>query len=75
MRKKTIARLTPRQRKLAQLLEGKGNLADFARNLSKVIRKPVAWETVYAWIQRGSVPKGMLLHVQKVTGARIDQLL
>lgn len=75
MRKKTMARLTPRQRKLAQLLEGEGNLADFTRKISRVSGKPVSWETVYSWILRGSVPKSMLLHVQKATGARIDQLL
>jgi hypothetical protein len=47
MRQKTITRLTPRQRRLARLLEGNGNLADFARNISRITGKAVKWETVY----------------------------
>lgn len=75
MREKTLDRLTPRQRTLARLLEGQGNLADFTREINRVSGKHYAWENVYKWIQRGSVPKRMLLHVQKVTGARIEHLL
>ena len=70
-----MERLTPRQLKLRRLLEGTGTLADFTRKIARVTGKPMAWETAYGWIRRGSVPKRMLLHVQKVTGARIDHLL
>ena len=48
MRKKTMARLTPRQRKRARLLEGNGTLADFTRRISRVTGKDVKWETVYS---------------------------
>ena len=74
MRKTTRARLTPRQRKIARILVGDGTLADFARAMSREIGKPVGWTTAYNWIQRG-LPKRMVLHAQKVTGARLEDLL
>ena len=75
VRADTIKRLSPRQRKLAKLLVRGGTLAETARDLSRVSGEPVSWERVHNWIKRGSVPKGMLLHVQKITRAPLKDLV
>ena len=75
MRADTMKRLTPRQQKLAKLLIREGTLAQTARDISRVSGEAVSWERVHNWIKRGSVPKNMLVHVQKVTRAPLKDLV
>lgn len=75
MRKVRKARLTPKQRKLARVLLSGGSVADAARRFSEATRQTVTWAMVNQWIERGAVSKRMLLSVQKVTRARLEDLM
>jgi len=64
--KKSIASLIGHQR---------GSIAQFARDLSKISGRQVKWGTVNNWKLRNRVPRGWVLHVHKLTGARLEDLL
>ncbi len=74
-RKQKQKRLTPRQRKLKALIKRHGSVAQFARDLSAASREQVSWSQANNWIVRGTVSKRMVLHVHKLTGAPLEDLL
>lgn len=60
---------------IATLIEQRGGVAQFARDLSKVSGKPVSWGCVNAWKIRNTISKGMVLYVHQLTGAPLQDLL
>ena len=76
---KTSKRKKPVQRALsnpiAKLIEERGGVARFARDLSKVCGYEIGWERVNNWRIRGAVSKGMVLYVHQLTRAPLRDLL
>ena len=69
------AQTRSRQSSVAKLIEKHGTVAQFARDLSKVSKQEVTWAQVNAWKIRGAVSKDMILHVHRLTGAPLIELL
>jgi hypothetical protein len=60
---------------IQKLIEERGGVAQFARDLSRVCGYAVPWATVNNWKLRGAVSKGMVLHVHPLTRAPLTDLL
>jgi hypothetical protein len=73
--KRREAQTRSRQSSVAKLIEKHGTVAQFARDLSKVSKQEVTWAQVNAWKIRGAVSKDMILHVHRLTGAPLIDLL
>ena len=73
--KKRKAQTRSRRYSIAKLIEKHGTVAQFARDLSKVAKQEVTWAQVNAWKIRGEVSKDMILHVHRLTGAPLADLL
>ena len=65
----------PKRRTIGQLIQERGSVAQFARDLSKLSGQNVTWARVNNWIIRGSVSKSMALYVHKLTRAPLADLL
>lgn len=64
-----------KRRTIGQLIQERGSVAQFARDLSKLSGEKVTWARVNNWIIRGSVSKSMALYVHKLTRAPLADLL
>jgi hypothetical protein len=64
-----------RRRTIAELVQGRGSIAQFARDLSQISGEEVTWARVNNWILRDSVSKNMAVHVHKLTRAPLADLL
>jgi hypothetical protein len=73
--KKTQKAVRTRRRTIAQIVQERGSVAQFARDLSKVSGQDVTWARVNNWILRDSVSKGMAVYVHMLTRAPLTDLL
>ena len=73
--KKTQKAARSRRRTIAQIVQERGSVAQFARDLSKVSGQEVTWARVNNWILRDSVSKGMAVYVHMLTRAPLTDLL
>lgn len=53
----------------------RGRVAQFARDLSKISGRKATWSMVNNWKLRNRVARNWVLHVHKLTGARLEDLL
>jgi hypothetical protein len=78
-RRKTVKRgPLGRSRKrisVAKVIRTRGTVAQFARDLSKVSGQEITWARVNAWKIRDAIPKQMVLHVHRLTGIELSELL
>ena len=66
----------PRKRiSVANVIRTRGTVAQFARDLSKVSGQEITWARVNAWKIRDAIPKQMVLHVHRLTGIELTELL
>ena len=66
----------PRKRiSVANVIRTRGTVAQFARELSKVSGQEITWARVNAWKIRDAIPKQMVLHVHRLTGIELTELL
>ncbi|MGZ5168967.1 MAG: hypothetical protein ACXWCY_16195 [Burkholderiales bacterium] len=63
------------RRTIGQLVQERGSIAQFARDLSQISGEEVTWARVNNWILRDSVSKNMAVHVHKLTRAPLADLL
>jgi hypothetical protein len=63
------------RRTIGELIQERGSVAQFARDLSLVSGQEVSWARVNNWILRDSVSKNMAIHVHKLTRAPLADLL
>ena len=73
--KKTQKAVRSRRRTIAQIVQQRGSVAQFARDLSKVSGQEVTWARVNNWILRDSVSKSMAVYVHMLTRAPLTDLL
>ena len=73
--KRRQAQTRSRRSSIAKLIEKHGSVAQFARDLSKLSKQEVTWAQVNAWKIRGAVSKDMIVHVHRLTGAPLVDLL
>jgi hypothetical protein len=73
--RKRQAQTRSRESSVAKLIAKHGTVAQFARDLSKVAKQEVTWAQVNAWKIRGAVSKDMIVHVHRLTGAPLIELL
>ena len=73
--KKTQKAVRTRRRTIAQIVQERGSVAQFARDLSKVSGEEVTWARVNNWILRDSVSKSMAVYVHMLTRAPLTDLL
>ena len=73
--KKTQKAARSRRRTIAQIVQERGSVAQFARDLSKVSGQEVTWARVNNWILRDSVSKSMAVYVHMLTRAPLTDLL
>jgi len=73
--KRTVPRRKQRAPTIAEVIEGHGTVAQFARDLSRITGEEVSWARVNAWKLRNNIPKAMVLHVHKLTGIPLTELL
>ena len=73
--KKTQKAGRSRRRTIAQIVQERGSVAQFARDLSKVSGQEVTWARVNNWILRDSVSKSMAVYVHMLTRAPLTDLL
>lgn len=64
-----------RRRSIGKLIQDRGSVAQFARDLSKVSGQEVTWARVNNWILRDSVSKSMAVYVHLLTRAPLTDLL
>jgi hypothetical protein len=75
-RKKTApARTAARRHPIAKLIEARGGVAQFARDLSRVSGEDITWSRVNNWKIRNTLPKTMVVYVHQLTGAPLKDLL
>jgi hypothetical protein len=73
---KTVRRpARSRRRTIAQIVQQRGSIAQFARDLSHISGQDVTWARVNNWILRDSVSKSMAFYVHKLTRAPLADLL
>ena len=60
---------------IAKLIEQRGSVAQFARDLSRLCGWEVSWGCVNNWRLRNTVSKHMAIHVHRLTGAPFTDLL
>jgi hypothetical protein len=73
--KKREAQPRSRHRSIAKLIEKHGSAAQFARDLSRLAKQEVTWAQVNNWKIRDAVSKDMILHVHRLTGVPLTELL
>lgn len=73
--KRAKRRNVSQQSTLDKLLEERGSVAQFARDLSKSSGQEISWARVNGWKIRGAVSKSMVLHVHRLTGVPLSKLL
>lgn len=73
--KKRKAQTRSRRNSIAKLIERHGSVAQFARDLSKLTKQEVTWAQVNNWKIRGAVSKDMIVHVHRLTGVPLIDLL
>ena len=64
-----------RRKSVAKLIEQRGSVAQFARDLSRLCGRKVTWGCVNNWKIRNSVSKNMVIYVHQLTGAPLTDLL
>jgi hypothetical protein len=60
---------------IAKLIEQRGSVAQFARDLSRLCGRKVTWGCVNNWKIRNSVSKNMVIYVHRLTGVPFNDLL
>lgn len=67
--------LRRRRKTVEEIIHARGTVAQFARDLTQLSGERITWARVNAWKLRNNIPKHMVMHVHRLTGISIVNLL